>query len=418
MSKSQKSIPKTEQKYLVNITAYWRKDSVSKKTGKAPIQLYLYLKNEKVPFKTGVKIEKEFWDPAEQKIKKNHPEHKDYNLIILGCKSRINDIFVRYRLQHEELTPRLLRKEYDSPSSYIDFYSFCERILKENKEDLEEPTVRHHKSILGKLKKFAPKLNFSEIDQDFIKKYRIHLQKKYENEPWTIYANLAKIKYYLGVAKKHGIIKKSPFDEMKLIKPFNEREYLTENELQKLIDLYERQFLFPGHQKALRYFLFSCVTGLRISDVRSLMMEWIVYDMIIFTPKKTAKKKPREIKIPLTTYAKKLIQDETRGLRIHGRIFYDMLSDYRINRMLKEIMKVDKVKIEKDITFHVARHTFATIFLRRTKNLMVLRDLLGHTDIKETMVYAHVLGEDLISEMKTFDELIKIPAPVRYRQIR
>ena len=73
-----------------------------------------------------------------------------------------------------------------------------------------------------------------------------------------------------------------------------------------------------------------------------------------------------------------------------------------MNRHLKTIY--ESINFDKHISFHSARHNFATLFLRNTKNLAVLQKLLGHTNITETMIYAHVLTEDIENEMKVFNE--------------
>ncbi len=95
-----------------------------------------------------------------------------------------------------------------------------------------------------------------------------------------------------------------------------------------------------------------------------------------------------------------LINDESPH-RLRGHIF-NLFADQTINKQLKEIMKVGE--INKNVTFHTGRHTFATIFLSKTKNLGALKQLLGHSSINETMIYAHILTEDIEKEMQVFNE--------------
>lgn len=205
------------------------------------------------------------------------------------------------------------------------------------------------------------------------------------------------LKAYLNIAKAKRLINHNPLE-----RPFparqvqTDREYLTENELQSLMGLYHRNFLKTNDQRVLRHFLFMCVTGLRISDLKTLEMSDIVNDILIFTAYKTRTQKPASLKIPLCPFAKRLIKDES-PLRLYGKIF-NCLSEQKMREKIKEIVKVEK--IYKDISLHTGRHTFATIFLRKTKNIAALQKLLGHSSITQTMIYAHVLTEDIEREMR------------------
>lgn len=401
-----------EQKKAFNVKTWFRNISVQKKNGQSPVYVYVYCKRVKCVFNTGVYIYKEFWNYESLRVKSTHEKYKDYNLIIDNCKAVLHEIFVKYRLQREDLTPQLLKKEYETFSSYTDFHKFAERTMIKLKDTHEKRTLDHHKAIFHKLKLFKDPLMFTEIDAEFINKYKIHLQKKYKNSPATIYNNMAKVKAYLNIAKREGIIRRNPFVDVKLIKASGEREYLNEAELNAVVDLYEKNYLPENYQRTLRYFLFSCFTSLRISDVRSLTKEMIINNTIIYTPHKTGKIKPKPVKIPIVDYAKKLMKDEST-VRLHGLVFH-LLPDSKINLNIKEIVKV--AKINRPITFNAARHTFATNFIKRGGNVAVLQKLMGHSSIKTTMVYLHVLGEDLVSEMNKFNEIRPVPKVNRRKQ--
>jgi integrase len=371
-------------------------ENYTKKDGTAAVYIYTYLLKEKIWFKTGVSVDPEKWDPKKNRIKGSTKEIKDDNLIIESCKSRINDIFVRYRLQHKELTPDLLKKEYKTPSTYIDFYDFFTTQIKEQKNVLTENTIRMHESVLKKMKDFKPVLMFSEISVEFVNNYRRYLKITLKNNENTIQKNLAIIKAYLNIAIRKKVINANPFEYISIKRITADRVFLDDAELNKFIELYKKRLLNPGLQKVLRHFLFSCFTGLRLSDLKRIQHQDIINNTLIFAPKKT---KSKIVRIPLTKPALKLIKDENH-LRSHGIIF-ETFADQVMNRHLKTIY--ESIDFERHISFHSARHTFATIFLRKTKNLAVLQKLLGHTNITETMTYAHVLTEDLTKEMKSFN---------------
>ncbi len=109
------------------------------------------------------------------------------------------------------------------------------------------------------------------------------------------------------------------------------------------------------------------------------------------------------ITVPLST-ALRWIINEIVGRRKIGRIFEKLPADQTMNNHLKEIAKM--VGIEKNITHKTARHTFATIFLSNTNDLNSLKNILGHSDIRETLIYAHVLEKNKVEGVKCFDKFM------------
>jgi integrase len=130
-------------------------------------------------------------------------------------------------------------------------------------------------------------------------------------------------------------------------------------------------------------------------------MEDIISNMLVLVPRKTKNTSNRTIRIPLKHTALELIKDES-PYRIKGLIF-STYSEQRMRTYLKDV--VGHAKIKKDVNFHSGRHTFATIFLKKTNNLAALQKLLGHQNINQTMVYAHILSDDIDREMDVFDEV-------------
>lgn len=375
------------------LTVYINDDYV-KSDGTSTIYVYTHLKGKKVKFNTGVSVKSDTFDKTSGRIKGKSKQVKDNNLIIDNCKQRITDVFVRYRLQNIDLTPELLKQEYKIPSTYIDFYQF---MALEIKQHSNENTKRLHESVLAKMKEYKKSLMFSEITADWLKEYKRYLKNKLKNNENTIHKNFGVIKAYLNIAIRKKIITSNPFEYYKISRVDANRVFLDEQELNHLIDIYKKQWLAPNLQKVLRHFLFSCFTGLRISDLKRIQHHDIVNNMLIFTPYKT---KTKIVRVPLSKPALQLIKDENQH-RIYGLIF-KTYADQVINRHLKTIAEL--CGINKELSFHSARHTFATLFLKKTKNIAALQKLLGHTNIRETMTYAHILTEDLQKEMKVFDE--------------
>jgi site-specific recombinase XerD len=173
--------------------------------------------------------------------------------------------------------------------------------------------------------------------------------------------------------------------------------------LKKLVGLYDGDIL-PGHlQRTLRHFLFMCLTGIRISDFLRLKHDHIQDNALKFTPHKTRAKKRGELHIPLVAKARKLIQDEGTA----GGLIFQSISEQKMNDQLKDISRrVEGLK--KEITNHSARHTFATLFIAKTKDVATLQRILGHSNIRETMMYVHIDTKLITDQMGNFDRLLEL----------
>lgn len=380
------------------------RDDYKNKRGESLVNVVTHIRGKKVRIPTGIAVQPDAWDDRRQVIRGASKMVKDNNLILHDCVAKINDILVKYRLNHRAITPESLKYEYAHYSASIDFLEFMQHEIKTRRQeaDIESSSLDHHESVMNKLKEFQEKIIFSEIDESFIQRFRGWLKKNKNNGAGTISSNLTVFKTYLSRAVKKKLINTHPFAGVPIPRSRAEKSFLDDDEIKKMVALYKKNILPAGSQKALRHFLFSITTGLRISDVKAIQMEHIVKNILVFLPKKTKNRKHQVIRVPLSSLAKELIKDESPH-RIHGPVF-TMLSEYGTNRCIKDIAKM--LEINKHISFHTARHTFATYFLRKTKNLMALKELLGHSDLREVMVYAHILMEDIEAEMKCFESLI------------
>jgi len=390
---------------MANIKVYLDPKKV-KKNGEASIFITVNLNYKKLFFFTGVGCLPDKFDPENNRIKGASKKVKDDNLIIDRCVASLNDIFVRYRLQNIEITPDLLKREWKNPARRIDFYAFFEEAIKERKNDIEASTISQHKSSIAKLKEFKPKLSFTEIDHELIEQYRRWLKIKKGNDINTIYTALKNFKTYVNIAKRKGVISESPFDSYAIRHADTERLFLVERELEALWLRYIKGWHNEGNQRVLRHFLFMCFTGLRISDLKTITIDNVVGDKLVFFPLKTRNSKRQAVKIPLNYWAKRLITDE--GSKT-GPLF-NCMSEAKMNEKIKLIIQADK--IYKDISLHCARHTFATIWLNKTKDVVALQRMLGHSDISQTMIYVHITDGMIVEEMKNFSEnLFKAKTP-------
>src|SRR5690606_33263736 len=171
-----------------------------------------------------------------------------------------------------------------------------------------------------------------------------------------------------------------------------ERTALETAELHKLLSCYNLVCdTNPKYERVLKPFLFSCFTGLRVGDLYAISRDNIIGSHLVIMPAKTIKLE-KIVKIPLSAVAQKLIGDS-------GELF-NLVSEQKGNKYLKEIAKL--CGIRKNMSWHVARHTFATQYLAAGGDAYTLKELMGHSSIKTTMVYVHIsskMKEDGIEKL-------------------
>lgn len=370
-----------------------------KKDGTCAIYLVVNINYQSLKFATGVSCTVEDWDNDNKRVSGKSKQVKDDNLIIEKCLARMNDIFVRYRLQGADLTADNLRNEWKNPARRVDFFKFFEEALAENKHSITYSTYRHHKSAMSIIQQYRPKLAFSEITPDFIENLQRWLKKTQKNDVNTIHGKMRILRSYLYIAVRKGIIPENPFKMVKLKKASVNRVSLNESELKILWEVYNKKSLSESRTKVLRHFLFMCFTGVRISDLRSFTRSNIIGSTLVFSAFKTREIKRGHISIPLNSYAMQLISDE--GDNQSPKLF-KTISEQKMNEIIKPI--ASECGIEKEVTNHTARHTFATLWLAKTHDLAQLQVLLGHADITTTMMYVHISEEETRQQMNVFQQ--------------
>ncbi|MBT4338434.1 MAG: integrase catalytic domain-containing protein, partial [Bacteroidetes bacterium] len=187
-------------------------------------------------------------------------------------------------------------------------------------------------------------------------------------------------------------------------------EYLNVQEVILLDKLFHSGDLSDNYMKSLRPFLFACYTGgLRFSDVKRLTFKNITKQSFIddetgeMTEKEvisTSIHKSRDLQqvdVPLLAKAKALLPQK----ELDEQQLFPLFTEPAVNRNLKKIMEI--VGINKSISFHCSRHTFATTAISFGMPIVVVQKLMGHKDIKHTMIYAKVADGLKFSEMKKME---------------
>lgn len=269
-------------------------------------------------------------------------------------------------------------------ANFIQYFEELGNKKEPNTKIAWDNTLKHLIEFQGK------KISFENITVKWLENFIIHLKKDLSNNSVDVY--FKKINATLNQAIKEKIIVENPIKYItKPKKEETEIVFLTREEVQKVIntDFFDNE--------AKNAFLLSCYTGLRISDIQSLKWSHIKNDRIQLTQTKTK----NAVYIPLNENALILLDKQK-----HNKEFVFKLSihDSSVNRTVKKLIK--KAEIGKDIHFHCARHTFATLLVTSGVNIFTISKLMGHKDIKSTLVYAKVIDEEkekAVNSMIKFD---------------
>jgi integrase/recombinase XerD len=321
---------------------------------------------------------------------------------------------------------------YDIKSKLVgngpaEFFSYFEKQIRLRTEEFSIGTILHYKTVLAKLKNYWKKerLYFEDVNVQLIKDFQEYLIYELKNQTNTIHSNLKIIRTVINDAVAEGLIpfEKNPFNMIKLRSEKTSRQFLSDEELDRLEDLILLESSQLNHHRNL--YLFSAYTaGIRISDL--LNMRWRnVYDgHLYFQIKKN--KEDIGIKLPdkslsiLQNYRALAEQAQSRKfvdpdsfifpLLQMGKDEKDKLKIYQAissanayaNKNLRKLAKL--AKIDKEISFHTARHSWAVRALRKGMRIEHVSKLMGHASVKNTEVYAKIQNEDLDKAMEVFND--------------
>lgn len=370
-----------------------------RRDGSVALYAVFHLNREKIRIPLDLYVKACDWDPVNERVRGRGSLVRDQNLIIENTRGKINDVLVRARLGGIQLTKETFFTLYKQPHGGQSFIGFAQQRLKNNRRALACNTWRQHKSILKKIEAYKPDLQFIEVTPEFLKLYAAHLR-QLGNGDATVWKNMTVLRGYILAAVRAGFILKNPMEVFRVKRAAPHIIYLTEDELKLLVDLYRSHELDDDDQDVLRFFLFMTFTSLHIGDARAITIESISDNELHYVRKKTRVR----VSVPLSAPAQKLIV-HYRGDRKQGVLIQGLTTDQNINRKLKIICA--RVGIFKPISAKAARHTFATLYYKKNKgDLATLSDIMGHSSLAMTMIYAHINQENRDQGIHVFDTLL------------
>ena len=278
-----------------------------------------------------------------------------------------------------------IKQETDTSKVYLlDWMeTYMENQAKRGKKDRNQI-----KKAIDILKAYgAETVTMDMIDKPFCQGYINYLTTEYRPKGKTV-SNFTIHTYYqvvngaLNAAVRADILSENPFNKIssseKIHKPESKREYMTIDEVRSLIKT-------PiSNEDVKGAYLFSCFCGLRISDIKGLTWENVYCDSGQYHLEVMMQKTKSPLYLPLSSEALKWLPE--RGNKSGKEKVFKLPSSAGINKLLKTWAQ--KAGVSKHITFCTARHTFATMMLTLGADLYTTSQLLGHTDMRTTQIYA------------------------------
>jgi integrase/recombinase XerD len=384
------------------------------KSGAYPLFLRFYKKRRYAYQSLGINCLPEQFDENKELLKSNYPDYRMYNHLIAKKKIEVDQ-----KLMVDEGLPgsvHKFKKSLEPETINLSFYKYYEEYITTVENKKSYGTLRKIKSVFKKLKEYNKKsdLTFEEFNVTFLKKYIDYLR-SIGNSENTIHANTKIFKKLFNDAIREDLIdiSSNPFLKVKIARENTRIDFLFEDELNKLAELDLVPFSFLDNVRDL--FLFAAKGGgVRISDLLKLKAADYNDNRISFFINKT--KNQHSISLPVQAQSiieKYLNMDNSTGYVFPFLNALEIGDDSKIlakkigsvsamiNAELKNLAKM--AGINKKLTFHVARHSFASLALRHGIPISYVSNILGHSNITQTMVYAKIVPTDQDSYMKNLN---------------
>ena len=391
-------------KSIFRVVFYLRSNYVNKE-GKTSVMLRIYLNNERLSLgSTGISVKSSQWDKEKERIKGRTTEALNTNLQLDNISSGLQSIFRRIEMSDvvslERIKSEFLGKKEEIDTLMQLFEKHNGDVAKQvgvsvGKATLQKYNVckRHFSEFLEKQYKRSD-LKLTELTYVVIREFDLYLRTEVGQNPNTATKTMKTFKTITLLGQKMGVLLHDPFMNHRFhIEPVN-RGFLTDEEI---LLIAHKQINIPRLELIRDIFIFSCFTGLAYIDVSNLTPDHIVTlgdkQWIMTQRQKTSV----ETNVLLLDIPKAIIAKYGGKTYRNGKLF-PMLTNQKTNSYLKEI--ADICGIKKNLTFHLARHTFATMSLSKGVPMESVSKMLGHTNIRTTQIYARITNKKIEHDME------------------
>lgn len=391
-------------KAIFRAVFYLRSNYVNKE-GKTPVMLRIYLNNERLSIgSTGIAVQQSQWDREKERLKGRTTEALSTNLELDNIQSGLQTIFKKVEMT-DEVSLERIKSEYLGKKEDVDtlmslFNKHNSDVARQVGVSVEAATLqkynvcKKHFSNFLRDKYGRSDIRLSELGYIVIHDFDIYLRTVVGQNPNTATRMMKTFKTITILGRKLGVLHHDPFLNIRFhMEPVN-RGFLTDEEILKIAN---KDFGIGRLELVKDMFVFSCFTGLAYIDVYNLAPENIVTlngkQWIMTKRQKTSV----ETNVLLLDIPKSIIAKYSGKTYRDGKLF-PMLTNQKLNSYLKEI--ADICGIKKNLTFHLARHTFATISLSKGVPIESVSKMLGHTNIKTTQIYARITNKKIEHDME------------------
>lgn len=399
-------------KTTFNVLFFLKRDK-QKKNGNVPLMCRITVDGEESRFSMKTDIEPAFWDVKTGKMTGRSVKAQETNALMDNTKSVLN------RIYHQELERIQTVSAEKVKNNFLGINTKQQTLLelfKKHNADVKtligknkskatyqkyEVTLKHVTNFLRK-KYSLSDIPFCEINHMFISDLETYFMVDCQCNANTTAKFMQFFKRIILIARNNGWLQHDPFANYKIRLNKVDRGYLTKEELEciasKKIDIKRLEYVRD-------IFVFSCFTGLAYIDVYNLKESNIrtSFDGKLWIMTKRQKTDVNS-NIPLLEVPR-MILEKYKGKLPEGKIL-PISSNQKMNAYLKEIG--DLCEIKKNLTFHLARHTFATtITLSQGVPIESVSKMLGHTNIKTTQIYARITDNKIGHDMEILSDKLK-----------
>ncbi len=378
-------------------------------TGEVPICMRITVNGARKEIGTKNYCEPDRWNSQAQRVKGTNEKSKTLNACLDVLERNLQDARLKLMENNKVVTAEALMKiltgEEEKPRMLLEvFKHHNDQLAALENTEYAPATVKRYDTTLEHTRSFIawkynlPDIEIKNLSFDFVSDMEFWLKsvrKCNHNSAIKYIGNMRKIVNY---CLKTGWLQRDPFFGFKMAKREVVRDFLSDDELQSLA---AKRFGIDRLSQVRDIFLFSCYTGLAFIDVFQLTPASIAKGVDgkqwIFTSRQ---KTDTPSRIPLLPQAQELLnkyKDHPRCIN-EGKVL-PILSNQKMNAYLKEI--ADLCGITKTLTFHIARHTFATtVTLNNNVPIESVSKMLGHKSIKITQHYAKIMDKKVSEDMQ------------------
>ena len=388
---------------------FYAKRAKASTNGLVPIYTRITVNGKRIELSTNRFVEISKWSIEAGKMKGTSEEARSINNHLELLKNQIRDsqmdlIHSKSPITTETLKSKILGID-ERARMLVPIFQDHNNKIKEliGKEYAPGTLERYTTSLKHTIEFMQWKYNVSDIDitkidHAFITDYEFWLRSVRNCNNNTAVKYIKNFNKIIKICLANDWLEKNPFANYKAKVKEVERVYLTESEIQSII---EKEFPTERLSLVRDIFLFSCFTGLAYIDVKNLTKSHISIgidgEKWIFTHRQ---KTESASKIPILPVTQMIIDKYENHPQCNNEDkLLPILSNQKMNAYLKEIAGV--CEIEKELTFHIARHTFATtVTLTNGVPIESVSKMLGHKNLRTTQHYAKVLDRKVSEDMK------------------